>query len=205
MIKARLREASFVLCLVLFPALASAQAEVDTAWTLSQKDSLLQVNTGTEGLLGGLAHEHTIVAESFTGAVSYDPASPEEMTITVALESRSLKVIDRDVDESVRNEIEANMLAMLQPKTHPSMRFVSSKATVVEGGLEVVGVMSICGQSKPLTMLVTLVQHGEGYRATSNFTLNHSDFGLEPYSAALGTIRVSDALTFRIDAQLVRP
>ncbi len=205
MIKARLREASLVLCLVLSPALVLAQAEVDTAWTLSQKDSLLQVKTGTEGLLGGLAHEHTIVAGSFTGAVSYDPASPEEMSITVDLESRSLKVIDRDVDEAMRNQIEVNMAAMLQPKTHPTMRFVSSKATVVEGGLEVVGVMSICGQHKPLTLLVTLVQHGEGYRAITDFTLNHSDFGLEPYSAALGTIRVSDALKFRIDAQLARP
>ena len=49
----------------------------NTEWILSQKDSILEVRTGTEGLLGGLAHDHTIGAESFEGKVEFDPTAPE--------------------------------------------------------------------------------------------------------------------------------
>ena len=187
------------------PTQLLAEDGVSTSWTLSQRDSLLQVTTGTEGLLAGLAHDHTIVAESFAGQVEYDPAAPSNMRIDVALKSASLKVIDRDVDESTRNQIQANMVEMLQPQVHPTMRFVSNQVKVVEGGLEASGVMTICGQQKPLTIALKVVKSGAGHRVTTEFSLNHSDFGLEPYSAALGTIRVADALTFTIDAQLVRP
>ncbi|MEC9464707.1 MAG: YceI family protein [Myxococcota bacterium] len=187
------------------PTLVMAEDQESTGWTLSQRDSLLQVTTGTEGLLAGLAHSHTIVAEAFTGQVEYDPAAPSKMRIDVALQSASLKVIDRDVDEATRNQIQANMVEILQPEQHPTMRFVSDKVKVVEGGIQASGVMTICGKQKSLTIDLQVVKSGAGHRVTTEFSLNHSDFGLEPYSAALGTIRVADALTFTIDAQLVRP
>ena len=191
--------------LLVAPVQLGAEKSESGSWTLSQRDSLLQVTTGTEGLLAGLAHSHTIVAESFAGQIEYDPANPENMKIDVSLQSASLKVIDRDVDESTRNQIQANMVEILQPQVHATMRFVSSKVRTVKGGLEAAGVMTICGQEKPLTISLTVAKSGAGHRVTTEFRLNHSDFGLEPYSAALGTIRVADALTFTIDAQLVRP
>ena len=63
------------------------------------------------------------------------------------------------------------------------------------------GELELVGRRHPVTFELT----GADGRVTGNTTLTQSDWGIKPYSALFGTLKVLDDVAVEVDAQLPEP
>jgi polyisoprenoid-binding protein YceI len=168
---------------------AGAPREID-----SQK-SVMTVRVFKSGLFSAFGHEHEISVPIENGTLNESVPSVE-----LAVDARKMRVMDKDVSEKDRTEIQEAMLGpkVLDTRQFPQIRFSS---TAVEskgsGHWAVRGDLSLHGQTHPVTLEV---RGGEGhYRGAAE--LKQRAFGIEPVSVGGGTVKVKDEL--RVEFQIV--
>jgi len=168
---------------------AGAPREID-----SQK-SAMTVRVFKSGLFSAFGHEHEISVPIENGTLNESVPSVE-----LAVDARKMRVMDKDVSEKDRAEIQEAMLGpkVLDTRQFPQIRFSS---TAVEskgsGHWAVRGDLSLHGQTHPVTLEV---RGGEGhYRGAAE--LKQRAFGIEPVSVGGGTVKVKDEL--RVEFQIV--
>ena len=157
------------------------------------------VLTFREGLLSAVAHDLLLRVTQFE--VSVDPVS---LAVSARLDASSLRVVTamregrplpgalRPVDQE---EIEATIRkVVLRTDRHPEIHFVSS-ATVAEqpDGWSVRGQLSIAG----VTRDVTLPVRKDANRLVAELQLHQPDFGIQPYHAMMGALRVRPDVVVR--------
>ena len=105
---------------------------------------------------------------------------------------------DRD-----RREIAVTARKVLGADQHPEAVFVAdSFRPAADGGGEIGGTFTLRGQSRPLRLLVK--QTGtDRYHAEAQVI--QSDYGIKPYTAFLGALRVRDAVDAAIELDLSDP
>lgn len=166
--------------------------------------SRLDVHTGTAGLFGGLAHEHLVRARAFRGSIVHVPDDPPRSSVTITIFSDSLDVLTA-ADSQDRAKITRVMRERtLAAERFPEITFVSREVTPIEGGLRVGGDLTLAGQTRRVTVDVAVEMAGDTLRATTRFPLKQTDFGIKPYGAALGTVKVKDEVELDLDVVGVR-
>jgi hypothetical protein len=178
--------AGWLLCLSL-PALGQEKA-IDT------DRSVLTVRVFKSGLFSFLAHDHTIKAPVASG--TFDEQSPR---VQLTVQSAALKVMDPDVSDKDRGEIQATMVGpkVLDPQKFPEIRFQST--SVDSRGADkwlVRGDLTLHGQTRPVAVEV----HRENGRYFGSTTLKQSDFGITPITIGGGAVKVKDEV--RIDFEI---
>lgn len=181
-----------------------AAARPPVAYRIDPAASRFDVKTGTAGLLGGLAHDHLIRAKDPRGRVVYDPADPGASSVEVEVDATTLLVKDEGIDEDDRKEIEETLKGeeVLHVEKHPTIRFRSTKVEGTPPRLRVRGELTLHGTTRAIEVPVeiTIEEGGAAIRARGTFEARTSDYGMKPYSAALGTIRVADRVEFDFEA-----
>lgn len=199
--RARAASALALPLLVLAAPLAAADPvtyEVDAA------ASTFEVATKSAGVLGGLAHDHVIRAARFTGRIVYDKDAPERSSVVIEVDARSLEVVDKGISADDRREIAKTMHEeVLRTHAHRTLKFVSKKVRAGSGGLEVTGELTLAGETKEVEVAVAVDADAGALSARGSFSFLQTRFGIEPYSAGLGTIKVADAvrLSFAVKAK----
>jgi len=184
--------------LVIFAGVAGAEER--PAHYVLTPESRFEVRTGRGGLLGSVAHNHVIRAESFDGAMDYDPARPGASHFEITVLVDSLRVVS-PADSTDRDRIRETMLTrVLDPARDPTIHFESRRAEEMDGGLRVTGDLTLAGKTRSVTVDLTLREEPGRLVARGGFSIRQSDFGIRPYRAALGTIRVADSVTFDVEA-----
>lgn len=167
--------------------------------------SRFEVRTGKAGLFGVFGHDHVIRADSVSGTIVYDPRYVGNSRVEVTVPVASLHVVREGADEKDGPDVEETMRhAVLHPDRHPRVRFRSRIVTRIAGGVHVVGDLELAGRSRPMAVDVALKRDGDRLIARGRFEIKQTDFGIEPYRAAAGTIRVADEVEFRFEAVGVR-
>ena len=102
---------------------------------------------------------------------------------------------DRD-----RREIAVTARQLLRTDRFPEASFTASGFDQGAGGDGAVqGTLSLAGPDQPVRLEVA--RNGNGsYHATGS--VRQSDFGIKPYTAFLGVLRVSDAVGIAVDVDL---
>jgi polyisoprenoid-binding protein YceI len=59
--------------------------------------------------------------------------------------------------------------------------------------------LTIVGRAQPVAMDLALHATREILHLQGSFTIKQTDFGIRPYSAALGTVKVKNEITFVLD------
>ena len=166
-----------------------------------QDNADVLVFTFKEGLLSAVAHDLKIRVTRFSIHIDDDTRA-----IEATFDPRSLRVDTAMKDgaeahgalsDSDRQKIEENILDdVLQPKKFPEIRFVStSVAEDPEGtGYHVRGRLSLHGQ----THEVTFTSRTDGEGQVCEVKLHQPDFGIKPYSALLGTLKIKPELLVRV-------
>lgn len=147
------------------------------------------VFTFKEGLLSAVAHDLKLKATRFTLEVEGDQARLE-------LEAGSLRVICAMKDGAENPsaippgkyaEIEKNLATdVLQVKKFPTIRFVTTRVT----DTEVVGHLTLHGETHEL--------RGRRSGTSAEFRFEQRQFGLKPFSAMLGALKVKDEVTVKV-------
>jgi hypothetical protein len=147
------------------------------------------VLTFKEGLLSAVAHDLEIRVEKFS--VEIDDAT---RAIEARFDARSLRVvraIGGNVSEKDRAKIEGNIVTeVLRADRFGEIRFRSTK--VEDDRVE--GVLTLCGRDK--TLVIPVREQGGSWVA--EVRLHQPDFGIKPYTAMLGTLRIQPDVTVRI-------
>ena len=100
-----------------------------------------------------------------------------------------------------RTEITENMLHrdQLNAGSFPTITFASTTCAVDEAALELVGVMSVRGQSKQVSLTVPFASDDGALVANLGFELRHSDFGFDPFEAYWGLVANSQPIVFGLE------
>ncbi|MEZ0227815.1 MAG: NnrU family protein [Planctomycetota bacterium] len=199
------------LALVALALLAGGSAMANDAVTPLQIDpaaSELKLAIKKKGVLKAFAHDHDGVATVLTGTVVWDKAKPESSSVKLRISAKDIRIVDAHASKDDKDEMNSILVSdkILDAAKFPEIVFESNTVVATpstkagEHALSVMGTLKLHGVSRGTTLKVVLVEKDGAVVVTGEHTLVQSDHGIEPYSAALGSIGVQDAIgiSFRI-------
>ncbi|MGH3830654.1 MAG: YceI family protein [Pseudonocardiaceae bacterium] len=138
-----------------------------------------QVSVFREGLLTSVGHDVTLRVTNLSLDVGADDG------ITADFDPGSLRVTT-DISESDRKKIEKNAVEVLDSRKHPKIQFRS--VSVVRDGnrARVKGDLTLHG----VTNQISVEARDDGARWNATIVLDQRKFGIKPFSAMLGALKV---------------
>ena len=165
---------------------------------IGQDTGSIEVFTFREGALSALGHDLRLRASRFDIEVLAD-------SVTARADASSLRVVsamrgempaDGTLSDRDKAEIERNCAReVLEAHEHPEATFVSSAVKETGGGWSVRGTLTIHGVAHEGTFDV---RRQDG-KAVARIDIDMRRFGMKPYSAMLGALRVKPKVLVVVD------
>jgi polyisoprenoid-binding protein YceI len=158
----------------------------------------LRVETGRSGPAAKAGHDLVIDVRSWSATlVVGDRSSVELSADPTSLHVREgrggMQALKDDDMAEIRTTIDTDVLQ------RKPISFASSSVEPAGDGLRVTGALELGGTTKPLSF--TLGEDGGTLSASA--TVTQSDWGIEPYSALFGALKVNDDVIVAVEARLV--
>ncbi len=188
-------------------ALMSFAAFAQTPWILDLSASELAVKTWKTGAGASLAHDHVVRATKFSGTVSLEEnGTPESLALEVVVDVATLSadqpedrrkyhLPNKPVPEGDRKKVEKAMLSdeQLDVAKFPTIVFKVLKVYREESGaLQCLGKLTLHGVTKELLFPITVKAGERQVEGDASVRFKTSQFGIEPFSTALGLIKNKD-------------
>jgi polyisoprenoid-binding protein YceI len=173
-----------------------------------EKTSRVRIHVGKAGAFGFAGHPHDVEAP-VTGSVSVDRSDLSRSEVRLEFDSASLRVTGEGEPAQDVPEVQRVMLSerVLDAKRYPKIVFQSRRIATTSSSaptlnLSVEGDLSLHGVTKPIVVPVRVTSRDGSFTVEGTATLKQTDFGIQPVTAAGGTVRVKDALdiTFILQA-----
>jgi polyisoprenoid-binding protein YceI len=171
-------------------------------YSLGPGSGVLSIRTTRQGAASKAGHDLRIEVGSWEAEFKLGEA-PEQSAMTLAADSRSLRVIEGT--GGVKSLTEKDRSSIRQTINDEVLKgcAVEFRSTEVSGapggGLTVRGQLDLNGRTAPVAFDLAL---GDDGRVTGSATVKQTDFGMKPYTALFGALKVSDDVTIAIDAKL---
>ncbi len=168
-------------------------------YQIDTRSSTFKIRAFAAGLLSAFGHSPTIAIRNFSGEVQLDRDTLESGAVHLRIKAASLSVAD-DISDKDRREIERQMYeSVLEVSTYPEITYegqTSSVAKAANGSLEVTlqGELTLRGVTQPQAIDCRVVLLGDSLRASGDFVISQSAYGIKEVSAVGGTIRLKDEL-----------
>jgi polyisoprenoid-binding protein YceI len=199
--------------LVIMPCVGALVSVAGAAtFRVEPSKSSLVAEIFRDGAASRFAHDHVVQATNFSGRIIFEPAVPEASSISIQVNTATLRVDSPETRRQFRSRgepttadvsaIEHNMKAegQLYVAKFPLMTFLSTTITSErDGQYWVTGHLTIRGVTKLVRFPANVVMEGQMLRGTATLEFAQSAFGYGPYSALLGAIRNKDAVVLHID------
>jgi polyisoprenoid-binding protein YceI len=168
---------------------------------LGPDSGTMEVHTYREGLGKKVGHDLIIEVEQWEATVEVAPDGAPS-AVTLEADARSLQIREglhgvKPLSDKDRSEIRKNIDEKIlggQP-----ISFRSSSVEGGEGRLTVQGELTIAGMTRPATFELDLA--GDG-RVSCTLPVIQSEFGIKPYRAFMGALKVRDDLEVVLDVRL---
>jgi polyisoprenoid-binding protein YceI len=186
---------------------SAAEGAFPLGYELGPSNGTLTVRTGRAGVASRAGHDLLIEASRWIARLMLDTADAAKSQLTVTVDATSLDVRDgtggvKVLTDDDRAEIKGNIAKkVLQTDRHPEVTFVSTSLQPIDDGrLSVSGDLTIAGTTRPVDFEMTV--GADPGRVSATIRLDQSDFGIKPFSALMGTLKVADTVEIHADAQL---
>ncbi len=166
-------------------------------YKLGPDNASLHVETGRSGAAAKAGHDLIIdvnsweatleVGESSSLALAADPTS-----LHVREGKGGMQALKDDDKEDIRKTIDKDVLKK------KDISFQSSSVEPAGDGLKVSGELEMGGKSKPVSFDVT----ESAGTITGSATIKQSDWGIKPYSALFGALKVNDEVKVVVEGTL---
>ncbi len=173
-------------------------------YALGPRSGRLLVLTGRAGLGAKAGHDLTIEVTRWRGEAVVTPDDPAGCRVTVEAEVASMRVREgtggvKPLTDSDRVEIEKNMRdKVLKADQHPLVTFRSTRVEGHPEAFRVEGDLTIAGVARPVTVDGALADG----RARGRATVVQSEWGIRPYSAFFGALKLRDEVEVIFDVRL---
>ncbi len=185
---------------------SAAQTQSKRTYQIVASESSLWVFAGKAGLLSALAHDHEIGVKSFSGTVVVPESGAGGGSLLLDIETKSFVVLDKKVSEDDRTKIfNAMHSEVLESEKYQRILFTSVSVTDVKQksdgnySFNINGDLTLHGTTKRISVPVTATITPNELRAVGKHTLRQTDYGVKPYSAAGGTIKVKNEIVINFD------
>lgn len=197
-------------------------------YRIVEEETLLAVVTLRAGVAGRFAHDHLVHPTRYDAEISFDPEAPHASRFRLAFQTEDLVVDDRawkdrvqdrlrelgivdgpfqPVSESQNRDIREAMLGrgQLDAARHPRIEF-RSIGIEHDGGEPfpyLIGAeLTVRDRGAPVGLRGRIMERDDGrVEVEAHGRMHFTDFGIRPYSAFLGTVRVQDL--FHLYARIV--
>lgn len=173
-------------------------------YVLDKSASRFTVRAFASGMLSALGHNPTLAIRDFSGEADFDPANLGQSSLHLQIRANSLEVTD-DISSKDRREIESTMNEkVLESEKYPTITFDATgvSATVLSEGryqLNLNGNLSLHGSGGTVPVTAQFSLMGAMLRASGEFSLLQSNYGIPLVSVAGGALKVKDELKFKFD------
>ena len=179
----------------------------DGTYQLGPESGRLLVKTGRSGLGAKAGHDLTIEVTRWHGTATIDTASPTNSSVIVDVEVDSLEVRDgaggvKPLTDADRAEIKSTFREkILHTAQHPTISFRSTRVGGSAASFAVDGDLTIMGTTQAVTVQGAM---SDG-RVRGSASIRQTDWGIKPYTAFLGALRLRDEVDVEFDLFLAAP
>lgn len=168
----------------------------------------LTLHTGVEGRAAKAGHNLTLRMADWSGTASFDGDDPSSLSFRTTVSS--LEVVSgeggvKSLSDKDKRTIKDSALESLSASKHPQITFESSKVSARSGGYDVDGELSIAGVSKPCTVDLNVQRSGGNASVEASIPVVQTAFGVKPYSAMMGGLKVKDQVEVRLSLSVPDP
>lgn len=178
-------------------------AIADGTYSLTPESGELLVKTGRSGMGRRAGHDLVIEVTRWQGEVTVDTSGPESSTVSVEADVDSLAVREglgglKPLTDNDRADIKNTLRDILEGQSHPKIEFRSTSVAYSAESVTVQGELTIRGQSEPVTVSAEITDG----RVRGSATVTQTRWGIKPYSAFLGALKLADEVGVEFDLTL---
>ena len=178
-----------------------------TTLDLGPSHGTLTLHTGVQGRAAKIGHALTIEMRAWSAVVTLDGSEPTAVTLQVVLDS--LQVVRGDgalpLTPLDKRKIRSSALTSLSAAAHPFLDFTSTSVSQHPDGYEVRGEVALAGSTGPLGVAVHVARSAGLVTCNATFPFVQTTFGITPYSAMLGSLKVSDQVDVTLSVSFPDP
>lgn len=173
-------------------------------FVIDGRASRFTVRAVAAGMLSAMGHNPTIGIRDFSGEVKFSPEQLNAGAFRLAIKSSSLAVQD-DISDRDRREMERLMNEeVLESAKFPEILYESAQISVSTMGdalysAQMNGELTLHGIKRSVPITARVAMMGSMLRASGNFALRQSDYGIKPVTVAGGALKLKDELSFSFE------
>ena len=169
-------------------------------YRLGPDNATLRVKTGRHGAAAKAGHDLVIEVKSWEATLDV-AGDASASSLELSADPTSLHVIEGkggmqalgdDDKADIRKTIDKDVLKK------KDIQFKSTSVSDGDGGLAVAGELTMGGKSKAVEFVVS---ESDG-TITGSAKVNQSDWGIKPYSALFGALKVNDEVEVEVEGSL---
>ncbi|MDP9168341.1 MAG: YceI family protein [Actinomycetota bacterium] len=176
----------------------------DRTWTLTAADGEVLIRTGVTGRAARLGHRLHIAVNSWWATVSWAGERPTVVEFSVDVDSLEVRGGEgglKSLSGPEKFVARSNALKSLDAAKSPRILFHGTDIRAAEGGYRISGTLEIKARELPYALDLRVDDLGASWRMSSSAVIRQTEFGIKPYSLALGSIRVADDVTVSFTAE----
>jgi YceI-like domain len=160
--------------------------------TFGPENATLTVRTKRQGAASKAGHDLLIEVTSWS-------ATLDQESITLSADSSSLRVLEGTGGMmALGDDDKAGIAQTIEEEVLKGTPIEFRSTSVEPGPGTVTGELELAGERRPIAFELS---SADG-RITGTATLKQTDWGMKPYSALFGTLKVADEVVVEIDARL---
>jgi polyisoprenoid-binding protein YceI len=166
-------------------------------YVLGPDDGTLSVRTERGGAVAKAGHNLLMRVTSWDGVLEVGDESRVELNV----DSSSFKVVEGSGGmQSLDDDDKANIEKTIDDEVlkRRAIGFRSTQVDETDAGLHVAGELTLSGQAHPVTFDLATADG----RLKGTAVVKQTDWGMKPYTALFGALKVLDEVKVEIDAAL---
>ena len=184
---------------------ASNTDQTTARYRIVPDQSQFMVEAYSGGLLWFMGHTHHFAVRNFTGEAQVSPEMLEPASLQLTVKTDSLEETGKDFTEEQKKIInEGARKEVLQAANYPEIVFKSTDVKTKKGGgdkfeAEIGGDLTLHGVTHHIVIPAQVTFNRDSFRASGEFSINRSDYGVKTHSVKGGLVRVRDKVKFTFD------
>lgn len=171
--------------------------------SIGPHEGSLTVHTFRAGMGAKIGHDLVLEAKKWNGTVNLDADNPSASSVELTVDLKSLEIVSatggvKPLSDKDRADIAKNIEKTLDTGKHPNVTFKSTSVSGSEPTVTINGDLTIKGQTRPVTLNVT----ANGDKVTGKASVVQTEFGIKPFSAMMGALKVRDSIDLELNCTL---
>jgi polyisoprenoid-binding protein YceI len=183
---------------------AGAVSVPNGSYVVGPESGRLLVKTARTGLGAKAGHDLTIEVTHWRGKVVMDAAKPANSSVTIEADIDSFEVREgtggvKPLTDADRADIKNTLRTkVLNAARYPAIVFTSNRVSGTQESFRIDGELTIVGATQPITVEGRV----DAGRAVGSAVVVQTRWGIKPYSAFLGALKLRDEVEVQFDIGL---